>query len=235
MKLPGTFVKEKNKEITQEELEESIKKTLIDKILVEDLAKELAKRLEGEILAKRMTVNFRKTFDLKKEKLETVTEKYAYDEYNPYQMRNIIKLEYKTREDIFQKEQSKVLEKIAQIEPNLKEDEIIQKNNQCVNVISKDMIYKISMSYSTNEVRKETGKTEPYLKKVYKRSILKFFRKKLTGEETIELPLIDVYHNPIIYGDIKYVKFNFEHNAKLIKSLKGLGYDCSINIIEDKK
>ena len=95
-------------------------------------------------------------------------------------------------------------------------------------------MYELSISYTTNEERKETGKTDQYTKKVYKRSILKLFKKKVVGEETIELPLINAYQNFTIYGDIKYVKFNFEHNAKLLKALKGLGYNYSVNIIEDK-
>ncbi len=69
---------------------------------------------------------------------------------------------------------------------------------------------------------------------IYKRRIRTFFKKKLIKEENIELPLVNVYHNFVIYGNIKYAKFNFEHNAKLLKALKGLGYDCSMNIIEDK-
>lgn len=235
MKVPETFVKEKNKQATQEELEESIKKTLVDKILVENIAKELGKRIEGEILAKRMSISFRKTFNLEEEKLETITEKNPYSVYSsPYEIRNETKLEYKTMEFIFNKEQSQILEKITQIEPNLKEDEMIQKDNRCVDILSKDVIYELSMSNITSEIRKETGKTEPYQKKIYKRSVLKFFRKKLVGEENVELPLVDVYKNLVVYGEVKYVKFNFEHNAKLLKALKGLGYECSMNILEDK-
>jgi hypothetical protein len=234
MEVPKTFVKEKSKEATQEEIEELIKKTLVDKVLVENIAQELAKRLEGEMLAKRMSIKFQKTFNLEEEKLETVTEKYAYPPEDSYQIRNETRLEYKTKDALFNKEASQILEKIMGVEPNLKEEEIIQKDNKCVDILSKDVMYELSISYSTNEKREETGKKEPYQKKVYKRSIFKLFRKKLAGEETVELPLMNVYHNFMVYGDIKYIKFNFEHNAKLLKALKGLGYKYSVNIIEDK-
>lgn len=235
MKVPQTFVKEKNKEATQEQIEELIKKTLVDKILVENIAQEIAKRLEGGLLAKRVSISFRKTTSLEEKKLETVTEKYHYPNENPYQIRNDIRLKYETRSLMFKKEASQILEKITEIEPNLKEEEIIQKTDSCLDILSKEVMYELSISNTTDEKRKETGKTEPYKKKVYKRNVWNLFKKKLIGEEDIELPLIDVYHNLVIYGNIKYVKFNFEHNAKFLKALKGLGYDCSVNILEDKK
>ncbi len=236
MKVPQTFVKEKNKEATQEQIEELIKKTLVDKVLVENIAQELAKRLEGEMLAKRMSITFKKTINLEEEKkLETETEKYPYPHGNPEQIRNEIKIKYETKTSIFNKEASQILEKIIEIEPNLKEDEIIQKTERCLNILSKDVMYELSISYATDEKRKETGKTEPYQKKIYKRSILNLFKKKVIGEETIELPLINAYQNFTIYGEVKYVKFNFEHNAKLLKALKGLGYNYSINIKENNK
>ncbi len=130
MKVPQTFVKEKNKEATQEQIEELIKKTLVDKVLVENIAQELAKRLEGEMLAKRMSITFKKTINLEEKKLETVTEKCHYPNENPDQIRNNIKLEYETKTLIFNKEASQILEKIIETEPNLKEDEIIQKNRK---------------------------------------------------------------------------------------------------------
>jgi hypothetical protein len=236
MKVPQTFVKEKNKEATQEQIEELIKKTLVDKVLVENIAQELAKRLEGEMLAKRMNITFKKTINLEEEKkLETETEKYCYPPENPYQIRNEIKIKYETKTSIFNKEASQILERIIEIEPNLKEEEIIQKTERCLNILSKDVMYELSISYATDEKRKETGKTEPYQKKIYKRRISNLFKKKVVREETIELPLINAYQNFIIYGKVKYVKFNFEHNAKLLKALKGLGYNYSINIIENNK
>lgn len=236
MKVPQTFVKEKNKEATQEQIEELIKKTLVDKVLVENIAQELAKRLESEMLAKRMNITFRKTINLEEEKkLETETEKYPYPNGNPKQIRNEIKIKYETKTSIFNKEASQILERIIEIEPNLKEEEIIQKTERCLNILSKDVMYELSVSYATNEERKETGKTEPYQKKIYKRRISNLFKKKVVREETIELQLVNAYQNFIIYGEVKYVKFNFEHNAKLLKALKGLGYKYSMNIIENNK
>ncbi|MDP2907115.1 MAG: hypothetical protein Q8O03_04200 [Nanoarchaeota archaeon] len=235
MEVPKTFVKEKSKEATQEEIEELIKKTLVDKVLVENIAQELAKRLESEMLAKRMSLKFQKTIKLEEEKkLDTETEKYHHPPGNPYQIRNEIRLKYETKTSIFNKEASQVLEKIIEIEPNLKEDEIIQKTERCLNILSKDVIYELSISYLTSEERKETGKTDQYQKKIYKRRISNLFKKKAVREVTIELPLVNVYQNFTMYGEIKYVKFNFEHNAKILKALKGLGYEYSVNIIEEK-
>lgn len=235
MEVPKTFVKEKSKEATQEELEELIKKTLVDKILVENISQEIAKHLESELLARRIGISFRKTTDLEEKKLETVTEKYLSPskEY-PNQIRDNIKLDYDTRLLMFNQESLLILEKIIEIEPSLKEEEIIQKTNKCLNVLSRGVIYELSLDHTTNEKHVETGKKEMFKMDIYKRRIRTFFKKKLVKEENIDLPVLNVYHNFVIYGNIKYAKFNFEHNAKLLKALKGLGYDCSMNVLEDK-
>lgn len=236
MKIPETFTSERNKEVTQEELEETIRKTLVDKILVENISKEIKKYLESEALAKRLNIGFRKTIDIIANNLKTTAGKELYpSREHPYQVRNNIKTDYETRESIFNQEIASIQEKIMELEPDLKEEEIIQNYSKCFSILSKETIYEVSISYTTNEKDVETGKTDQFKMDIYKRKVRNLFKRKLVKEGILELPLIDVYHDPVIYGTVKYAKFDHEHNTKILKALKELGYTYSVNITEEKR
>lgn len=234
MKVPKIFTNEKGKEVTQEDIEEIIKKTLVDKILVKNIAKELKDYIESEILSKRINLGFSKTINLKENSINTVTRKEMYPfKDRPEQIRNNMEVKYETKCNIMNQEITSILEKIMEAEPSIKEEEVLQKNNWCFSILSKKMIYELSLNYHANEERVDTGRTEPY-KKINKRTLRTFFKINFVKEETLELPVIDVYHNVVFYGSVKYVKFNHEHNAKIMKILRDLGYNAQVNIIEDK-
>ena len=61
MKLPESF--RTSKELTQEDIEEIIKKTLVDKVLVENFGDYLQEYLEKKTIADRMIIKFDKYLD----------------------------------------------------------------------------------------------------------------------------------------------------------------------------
>jgi len=236
MKVPNTFVKEGTKELTEERLEESIKKILVDKVLVENISQELKRLLESDTLAKRIGLNFRRIISVEEREKECESDKllYPYAE-RPSQIINNIKLSYEKRVRLFKQDVNRLLEKIIGAEPSLQEENILQKTDSSLGVITKDMIYELNISYHTEEKHVETGTKEKHKVSVYKRRLRHGFKKKLIREEVLELPVVKSYHNLTFYGSVRYAKFNHEHNAKLINILKELGYEVTLNFFEDKK
>ncbi len=80
---------------------------------------------------------------------------------------------------------------------------------------------------------KKQGKQSSTKKDLQKKHT-KPFQKESCRRRNYRTTINKCLSKPLVYGEVKYVKFNFEHNTKLLKALKGLGYNYSINIIEDK-
>lgn len=223
MKVPTLFVKDQ--EELEVEVKKIVKKTLVDKVLLEDFAKELTAHLEGELIAKRIEVVFYKNWDLTKDKIfETETEREHFN----YKIRDNIRVvgQNKFLDKLRLQEQTQILNYIREIEPSIRNEDIIIKP-YCLDIISKNMIYKLSLSTGTSSEHVSTDITIPFKNE---KEIVKLLVFKRTVDEKIDKSLEKVYHNPRINGNIQYVKFDQEHNQKLIKFLQGKGYEVHISI-----
>lgn len=228
MDVPKGFAKKQ----TKEEIEEIVKKTLVKEILVEDIAKEIKTYLESEKLAEKIEFYFNKTIDLTKNKhIKTVTERTLYpSKYNPTKIQDRIKVvdkEFSGKQRI--QELNKIISSIKEIDPNITEADITY-NDYYFSIISKDAVYKLSLSNDQVIESVQTDVTIPFTR-VIKGKTLRIFER--ISEVDVNLPLVNIYHHPIIKGNIKYAKFNREHNQKMVEILKETGYDVYINIKDE--
>lgn len=228
MKIPESFLPE-NKERIESEIEQIVKKTLVDKILVEDIAKELKKALEEEMLAERIEFSFNKTLRLLDNKnIPTKTHR----EQRHYSIIEYIKADPSFFKSLKTQEYDDILYAIKESCPSIKDEEIICTGTDYASVISKGVVYKLSISTGTSEEREKTDITIPVTCTYVKRTAIIF---KKTLEKTEDIPLVKVYENPHIYGEIKYAKFNQEHNQKLMEILQEREYKIFVEIKEPSK
>jgi len=206
LKLPDTF--RTKKEVSAEELEEMVKKTLVDKFLVETIGKEIGERLENKELSRRLQIEFKKKLNIIEDNL-----KHKESDFSEYKNKSHI---WPDKDDLHQKELKNILDGILKLCPEVKEEEIIHTYNNTFNIITEDYAYKFWFMVDTNnsKITKELI-DHPDQKKCKK------------GKEAYK-----IYHNPIIQGDVKYAKFNKEHNEKIVKVLKDNNYYVTINIIK---
>lgn len=223
MNVPKGFIKKQ----TKKEIEEIVKKTLVKEILVEDIAQEIKTYLEAEKLAERIGFYFNKTIDLTKNKhIKTVTQRMVYpSKKNPVELKDHIKVadkEFSEKQRI--QELDQIMISIKEMEPNINEADITY-NDYSFSIISKEEVYQLSLSYDEVIESVQTDVTIPFTKVI---KTTKIFGKIL--EEDVNLPLVKVYYNLGISGNIEYAKFNREHNQKMVELLKERGYDVYINI-----
>ncbi|MDP2908529.1 MAG: hypothetical protein Q8N77_01855 [Nanoarchaeota archaeon] len=228
MKIPESFLPE-NKERIESEIEQIVKKTLIDRVIVEDIAKELKKALEEEMLAERIEFRFNKTLRLLDNKnIPTKTHR----EQRYHNIIEYIEAYPSFFERLKTQEYDDILYAIKESDPSIKDEEIIHTGADYASVISKGAVYNLSLGTSTKTEQEKTDITIPVTATYTKRTAVIF---KKTLEKTKDFPLVKVYENPHIYGEIKYAKFNQEHNQKLAKILQEMGYKIFINIKEPSK
>lgn len=203
--------------ITKKEIEKTVKKTLVEKIAVEEVAKGIKEYLESETIAKRMKIRFEKHFDFSENDLETyISRKKVTEKGKEHHVE--IEDKKKIGGAIKRKEATKILESLRELEPDIEEVEILNQHNEGFDIVSKDVIYElvINVSFYDSYIEQKEVKTD-------ETAIVGMFSKK-------EVPIIKVYHQPKISGQVKYVKFNTEHNKKLIKALEKNGYTAYIQI-----
>ncbi|MBU4502042.1 MAG: hypothetical protein KKA79_05585, partial [Nanoarchaeota archaeon] len=119
-------------------------------------------------------------------------------------------------DDLHPKELKKILDGILKLCPEVKEEEIIHTYNNTFNIITEDYAYKFWFMAETNDAKATKEAIDhPDQKKCKK------------GKEAYK-----IYHNPTVKGNVKYAKFNKEHNEKIVKVLKDNDYYVIINVIE---
>lgn len=103
----------------------------------------------------------------------------------------------------------RILEDLLKLEPNVKEEEVVQVYGT-FNIITKNVISKLCL-----------GNKGDFYEKTKEENTLKRQR--------------TLYHLPLIGGKVEYLKFNKEHNEKIVQVLKNRGYSVIIDFKEEKK
>ncbi|MDP2908528.1 MAG: hypothetical protein Q8N77_01850 [Nanoarchaeota archaeon] len=230
MKIPSTFLPETQRKELEKEIEEIINNTLIDKALIEKIGEELKEYLESKTLAEAFKILFKKTIDLSKDgSIKTVTQRrvahkdilsfndgYDIDKltyfYKPKKV--IDRIQEEKESSIKIKETTSLLEEIRDLEPCLKEENIMHDYENSFSIVTKDFIYDMILNTKNREYKYEETSETTTVGRCHKRTV----------------PIIKAYCNPIVEGSIEYVKFNQEHNEKIIKALKKRGYKATIDI-----
>jgi len=203
MKIPETFVSENHE--FEKEIGEFIKKTLVDKVLVENIAKELETYFDSKNLADRIKVEFRKMMDLTEEK-----NKQRKTTPNGYGRISLTKEE---RDSWLKGSTNDIINRLNELKPSIKEEEITRGYINSFSVITKDFSYKLIIEcFELHEDRKTV--TE----EVKGHGML--------GTKTENVS--KTYENPTLKGEINYVKFNKEHHETLLRMLKEDGYKASV-------
>lgn len=96
-----------------------------------------------------------------------------------------------------------ILTDILELSPNIKEAEIVHTMPLTFNITTNDFIYRLNLT-----------------KKIRKGQVI---------EENEPGKPKTIYTNPLIGGDVKYLKFNKEHNEKIVEVLKKRGYHMIID------
>ncbi|MBU4502041.1 MAG: hypothetical protein KKA79_05580 [Nanoarchaeota archaeon] len=204
MKIPKAFQPEKTKELTKEDFDRMANETLVKEVVIEEVAKKLENYFESIELAKSIQLNFRRDIDLQKEVWPKKEEYLGF-----FKKKKNVKL--KQIYEYQQKEIKAILKELLTYKKNIKEEEINIETDS-LNIISNDAIYSLEMRMSTPW----------HLQYNQEIKIVNEFDEELKKEITVR------YFNPTIIGKVKYVKFNRDHNEKLMKAIKNNGY--SINI-----
>lgn len=192
MKLPNSFIPK----VKKKEIEEIIKKTLVEKVLAEDLGKQVKEYLENREISRKFMVLYDKLFDPAEQ-----TDLEKIEKFNEEKTEKHI---YVLRADLLRRETTQILNSILELEPSIKEEEVVHTVNHSFNITTNDFIYQLLLQEErfSGKERREDGKP---------------------GEPTI------VYRIPLLSGHVKYLKFNKEHNEKVIQVLKERGYSVIIH------
>ncbi|MBU4501558.1 MAG: hypothetical protein KKA79_03135 [Nanoarchaeota archaeon] len=159
MKIPETF--RTGKDLTQEDIEEIIKKTLVDKILVEEFGDYLKEYLEKKSIADTMVIKFDKYLNIRDKKYEPIDSIEKVDEENKEIEINLFSKPF------FPLETRLICDEIMNQDSGLKDTEVFQKGKE-FSIVNKDVIYKGSIDVNgkpkyIREDTREDGFTEVYV------------------------------------------------------------------------
>lgn len=188
-----------------------IPKGLAKKVTKKEIEELIKKTLVEKILAEDLGKQVKEYLELQEisRRLKVVYEKYVniedYQNLTKERLnkeKNTIYVNLDAREFILQ-ETKDILTGILELSPNIKEAEIVYTTYFSFNITTNDFIYKLNLTerLSKEQVEKENEPGKPRI----------------------------IYINPLIGGEVKYLKFNKEHNEKVIEVLKKRGYSVVIN------